>query len=161
MAVNPQQELVWQGRLHLGDEPGVYGDAAYCGLAAELPLTVQRLDSSDTSASSFKIVLDTEELQTFTGSPGHEITVVIYDPDPSQEFRFIERILARDQFTGDDNNHKEISVDVGNEVGPFRLSVRLRSDTTVTPGLYDDFIWRRLSLLAENFAFFASFGFIS
>ncbi len=22
MAINPQQELVWQGRLQLGDEPG-------------------------------------------------------------------------------------------------------------------------------------------
>jgi len=31
MAVNPKRELIWQGRLHLGDEPGIYGDAHYCG----------------------------------------------------------------------------------------------------------------------------------
>jgi hypothetical protein len=69
MAVTPQQELVWQGRLHLGDEPGVYGDAAYCGLAAELPLTVERLNPSDTSQAKFRLLLETEGLETFTGFP--------------------------------------------------------------------------------------------
>ena len=161
MAVNPKQELVWQGRLHLGDEPGVYGDASYCGITAELPLTVQRLDASDTTATSFRIILDTEALQTFSGSPGHEITILIYEPDPGQQFRLIERTLASARFTGNDNNHKEIIVNVGSETGPFRISVRFRCDTTVTPGLYDDFIWQKLSLLAEKFAFFASFGFPS
>lgn len=47
MAVNPQQELIWQGRLQLGDQPGVYGDAAYSGITAELPMTVYRVDPAD------------------------------------------------------------------------------------------------------------------
>ncbi|ERN41348.1 hypothetical protein KR51_00019150 [Rubidibacter lacunae KORDI 51-2] len=161
MAVNPQQELVWQGRIHLGDEPGIYGDASYSGLTVELPLTVQRLDPSNTDAKSFRIVLDTQGLQTFEGFPGHEITVTIYEPDPEKQYHFVERILAREQFTGKDNNHKEITTNVGDAAGPFRISVSVRCDTEVTPGLYDDFVWRRLSLLAENFAFFASFGFPS
>jgi hypothetical protein len=54
---------------------------------------------------------------------------------------------------------KEVTVDVGSAPGPFRLSVRLRIDTEVNPGLYDDFVWDRLSLRAVNFQFFASLGF--
>ena len=161
MAVNPQQELVWQGRLHLGDEPGVYGDATYTGLASELPLTVARLDPANPSEPRFKIVLDTEGLQTFSGFPGHSIVVVAYEPDPASPSKFVERILARDVFTGADHDHKEVEVDVNGYAGPFRLSIRLRCDTTVMPGLYDDFVWVRLSLVAPNHAFFASLGFPS
>ena len=161
MSVNPQQELVWLGRLHLGDEPGVYGNSSYCGLTAELPLSVYRLDPAQTNVSTFKLVLETEALQTFNGYPGHEITVIIYEPAPSQTLRSIERILVSDRFTGSDNNRKEVEVDIGQLVGPFRISVRLRCDTTVNPGLYDDFVWLKLSLAAQNFAFYASFGFPS
>ncbi len=162
MATNLKQELVWQGRLHLGDEPGVYGDATYSGLAAELPLTVYRMDPA---ATSFDVVLDTENLNTFTAfpghNPGHEITIVFYDPHATQPNQFVERPLPPVLFTTADNNHKVIPVNVGNKTGPFRVSVRFRCDTEVKPGLYDDFVWKRLSLLAKNFAFYASFGFPS
>jgi hypothetical protein len=159
MAVNPQQELIWQGRTHLGDEPGVFGDSHYSGIAAELPITVRRLDPDDTEDVPFKLVLDTENLETFGGYPGHAITVIIYEPDPTQPFHSVERILARDVFTSADNNHKEVTVSVGKSSGPFFISVRLRIDTTVNPGFYDDFVWIRLSLLSEGPKFFASFGF--
>ena len=159
MAVNPMQELVWQGRLQLGDEPGVYGDATYTGLAAELPLTVQRLDPANPTETEFRAVLETEGLQTFAGFPGHSITVVVFEPDPASPGRFKERALANGVFTGADQDRKEVTVTVGMDPGPFRIGVRLRCDTTVPPGLYDDFVWIRLSLLAENHAFFASLGF--
>ena len=159
MAVNPQSELIWQGRLQIGDEPGVYGDAAYTGLGTELPITVQRPDPNDTTQADFKLVLDTDGLQTFAGFPGHKIDVVLYEPDPAVPNHFRERLLVSDRFTGADNNHKDLAVPVGNVPGPFRMSVRLRADTTVPPGLYDDFVWIRLSLDAVNFSFFASLGF--
>jgi hypothetical protein len=156
VAVSKQQELIWQGRLHLGDEPGVYGDAAYTGLCAEHPFTVFR---SDPAEQEFKVILETENLETFAGFPGHEITVFGYVPDPAQPFHSIRQVLATARFTGADNNNKQVTVNIGSGPGPFRLSVQLRIDTTVNPGLYDDFVWRRLSLKAKNFAFFASFGF--
>jgi hypothetical protein len=87
--------------------------------------------------------------------------VVIYEPDPANPFHFLERVLAHDRFTGGDQNKKELVVDVSTAPGPFRLSVRLRCDTSVGPGLYDDFVWLRLSLLAQDFSFFASLGFPS
>ena len=41
---NPKDELIWQGRIHLGDEPGVYGDASYSGLCTERPIAVLPFD---------------------------------------------------------------------------------------------------------------------
>ncbi len=38
---NPQDELIWQGRIHIRDEPGVYGDAAHSGLCTEYPVTAK------------------------------------------------------------------------------------------------------------------------
>jgi hypothetical protein len=158
MANSPQQEMIWQGRLHLGDEPGIHGDASYSGLCAELPITVTRFDPV---AQQFQLVLTTAGLETFQGYPGHELTVFMYLPDPNQPFRSIEQVVASARFVSVDQNTKQVTVNVGSEPGPFRLSVRLRVDTTVNPGLYDDFIWRRLALKATNFQFFASFGFPS
>lgn len=159
MAVNPQNELIWQGRLHLGDEPGVFGDAAFCGLCAELPITVRRPDPSDTQASQFKLMLETEGLETYVDYPGHRLEILIYQPDPHHPNHSQERVLAAAQFTGSDHNRKEILVDVGASPGPIRLSVRLRSDTRVNPGFYDDFVWIRLALITQSFEFYASFGF--
>jgi hypothetical protein len=156
MAITPQQEMIWHGKLHLGDEPGIYGDASYTGLCAELPFTVVR---SDPNAHDFKIVLKTSNLETFQGYPGHEITVFMFLPDPTQQFHSIHEVLATARFLGTDHNTKDVTVNVGTAPGPFRLSVRLRVDTTVNPGLYDDFLWHGLSLKATNFQFFASFGF--
>ncbi len=156
MAHSPQQEMIWQGRLHLGDEPGIYGDAAYTGLAAELPITVTR---SDLAGQHFKLVLRTSDLSTFQNYPGHAITVISYVPDPTTPFHSIEQVLATAVFLGSDDNVKEVTVNVGTAPGPFSLSVRLRIDTEVNPGLYDDFVWERLSLKAVNFQFFASLGF--
>lgn len=156
MAIKAQQEMIWQGRLHIGDEPGIYGDASYPGLCAELPFTVVR---TDPTAQQFKILLATSDLETFQGYPGHEITVFEYLPDPNQQFHSIQQVLATARFGSADQNTKEVTVNVGLSPDPFRLSVRLRIDTTINPGLYDDFVWRKLSLKATNFQFFASFGF--
>lgn len=161
LAVNPNQELIWQGRLHLGDEPGVYGNASYCGICAELPITIYRNPAaSPQPITAFKLMLETEALQTFSNYPGHRIVVTQYIDDPNQQFHSIEEPFPTERFTGTDNNRKEITVDIGTAAGPFYLSVQLRCDTATNPGLYDDFIWRKLSLLATDFSFYASLGFV-
>jgi hypothetical protein len=158
MAVNPKRELIWQGRLHLGDEPGVYGDAHYCGLCAELPITVYRTDSTTTTDIPFKLIVETASVETYSGYPGHSIKVIAYEED-STPFHFVSTILADVRLTSADKNKKEIQINPGTEKSRFFISVQLRCDTEVTPGLYDDFIWRTLSLLTTNYEYYASFGF--
>jgi hypothetical protein len=157
MATNPQQELIWQGRIHLGDEPGIYGDAHYSGIAAELPITVYRLDPTSTQDLHYTLILDTEHVETYAGYPGHEITVTIYEPDPTKPYHSVERTLAQARLVSGDNNQKLIQISSGIRSGPFLITIRLRGDTSVNPGFYNDFVFIRLSLVSPDF--YALFGF--
>ncbi|HET9256151.1 MAG TPA: hypothetical protein VFO16_13255 [Pseudonocardiaceae bacterium] len=155
--LSARPELIWEGRLHMGDEPGVYGDAAYSGIAMELPLTLRKTDPSGPDTTT--LVLRTQDVQTFAGYPGHLITVTAYQPDPHDPARATEKVLTTATLTSADNNRKEITVDLAGIGSPAFVSVRVRVDTTVPPGLYDDFVVTRLSNKSVNFTFVASFGF--
>jgi hypothetical protein len=67
-------EMIWRGRLHLGDEPGVYGDAAYAGLGTELPVT---LTPSDPNASAEDVALEIQaaDVSVFAPYPGHSVSL--------------------------------------------------------------------------------------
>jgi hypothetical protein len=154
--LSPQAELIWQGRIHLGDEPGIFGDAAYPGLATELPITLEK--SPDAQEDTTTLVLRTEGVATFSGYPGHHITVTLYTPGP-QPFVWQETVLATATLTTADNDRKNVEIDLAGHTSPYRISVRVRIDTTVPAGLYDDFVWTRLLNKSPDFAFVASFGF--
>ena len=155
--LSAQPELVWQGRIHLGDEPGVYGDAAYSGVALEFPLTLQKTDPAGPDTTT--LVLRTQDVQTFAGYPGHLITVTSYQPDPGDPTRATETVLAAERLTSADNDRKDVAVDLAGIASPAFVSVRVRVDTEVPPGLYDDFVVTRLLNRSVDFTFVASFGF--
>lgn len=157
MALSQQAELIWRGRIHLGDEPGIFGDAAYSGLGVELPITLIKTDPAAEDATT--IIVRTKEVQTFTGYPGHRITVAAYVPDPDEPNHANRTVLATERLTTADDNRKEVAVDLSGLAFPAFLGVRLEVDTDVPPGLYDDFVFVRLSNSSVNFAFVASFGF--
>jgi hypothetical protein len=159
MATDQETELVWQGRLHLGDEPGVYGDACYAGLCAELPLTIFRRDPGGRADLPFTLVIEAQGARTFEGYDGHELVVVMLEPDPEAPERAVERTLICERLRSEDDGRKELTVSTGAEPGPFQISVRARIDTSVAPGLYDDFVWTRLSLLSNAVELYASLGF--
>lgn len=155
--LSSQPELIWQGRIQLGDEPGVFGDAFYSGLTAELPVTLEKIIASGPDTTV--LIVQTQNVQTFSGYPGHLVTVTLYEEDPNQQFHFVETVLATERLTTADNNRQEISINLAGKASPMFLSVRIRIDTEVPPGLYDDFVWTRLSNRSQNFTFAASLGF--
>jgi hypothetical protein len=155
LSVRP--ELVWEGRLHVGDEPGVYGDAAYCGIALELPLTLRKTDPVGPDTTT--LVLRTQDVQTFAGYPGHLITVTAFQPDSNDPTHATETVLTMERLTSADNNRKEIVINLAGIGSPAFISVRVRVGTEVPPGLYDDFVVTRLLNSSANFTFVASFGF--
>jgi len=155
--LSAQPELIWEGRVHLGDEPGVYGDAAYAGLAMELPLTLQKTDP--TGPNTTTLVLRTQDVQTFAGYPGHLVTVTNYQPNPGDPTHSSENVLTTQRIASADNNRKEVPVNLAGLPSPVYVSVRVRVDTTVPPGLYDDFVVTRLANRSPNFTFVASLGF--
>ena len=157
--LSPKPELIWQGRVHLGDEPGVFGDASYSGLAVEFPVTLQKTDPAGPDTTT--LVVQTHNVETFSGYPGHLIVVTLYEEDPNQQFHFIKTILRTERLTGADGNCREIDIDLAGKASPMFISVRVQVDTEVPPGLYDDFIVARLLNKSQNFTFVASLGFRS
>lgn len=155
--LSSQSEPIWEGRQHLGDEPGIYGDAAYSGLALEFPLTLRKTDPA--GADTTTLVLRTQDVQTFGGYPGHQVTVTAYQPDPNDPTHSTETVLTTELLTTADDNTKDLALDLTGIVAPVFVSVRVRVDTTVPPGLYDDFLVTKLLNRSTNFTFVASFGF--
>jgi len=148
-------ELVWQGRLHLGDGPGVYGDASYVGLGVEFPLTLRRFPDAN-GPSAVRLLVETEGLQPRGGLPGPTISIVQYVPgdvpEPWQAHVLGEARLAVQVTT--------VAVDVGHAMSnnePLALGVRLRINTEAPPGLYADFVL--VALRIDSTTHYASLGF--
>ncbi len=146
-------ELIWQGRLQIGDEPGVYGDAHYAGLAAELPVTLTPFQAGASGDVVFRIGADGAD--SF-GPPysGHVVTVFSVTANPLSPPLWIKTQVASGNLTG-----PSLDIAVRVETGARYFSVRVEADPAVSPGLYDDFIWRSLSLIAQGF--YADLGFRS
>lgn len=112
-----------------------------------------------TGPNSTTLELQTENLETFAGYPGHLITVTVYKPTPSDPEHAIETVLTTALFTGVDANNKSIVLNLSGIPSPIFASVRLRVDTTVPPGLYDDFVLTKLENQSANATYVATFGF--
>jgi hypothetical protein len=149
-------ELVWQGRVHLGDEPGVYGDAAYSGLSVEFPLTLEKTGSGPDTAT---LVVKTEGVQTSSGYPGHLLTVRLYEEDSNKPNHWLSSVLVTEHLTGEDENEQALAFSLEGKTSPYFLSVAVAIDTEVPPGLYDDFVVTRVLNHTQNFVFVASLGF--
>lgn len=66
---NQNDELIWQGRIHLGDEPGVYGDATYSGLCVDLPMTFHPFDPANPH-EDINLDLEAEDVNVYSGYSG-------------------------------------------------------------------------------------------
>lgn len=155
--LSSEPEMIWRGRVHLGDEPGIYGDASYSGLAVELPLTLQKTNAAGPATTTLS--LRTADVQTFAGYPGHELTVTLFRPDLAQPLHWNEVVLATARIGSADNNRKDLVVNLAGHNSPYFLSFKVEVDTDVPPGLYDDFVVTRLFNISQNFTFVASLGF--
>ncbi len=148
---NQKSQLIWAGRIHLGDEPGVYGDAAYTGLCTEFPITLTKCGNEP--QSDISLILSAQDVQVYEPYPGHQVTVVGYkevaDSDPPC-WSEVEVGVGR-------MKEDTIRIRIDNTDGLKFFSVRVRVDTTVAPGLCDELVLLRLEL--QSITHFASLGF--
>lgn len=157
-------EQIWRGRLHLGDEPGIYGDAAYAGLGVELPVTIREFGENPPDTGTFSII--TQGARRYEGYPGHRVEVVAYEEDTDLPGRYRERVVAGETLVprAGESGASETRVEVDlaavvpREGGPRYVGVRVRLDTTMPPALYDDIVLLGLSLRSTRY--YASFGFL-
>lgn len=155
---SPTYELVWRGRTHLGDEPGVYGDAQYAGLCAEWPLTLRKYDPKSTSDGSARVLLVAEDAGVLPPYPGHRVRVLRYvldkQIDNAQSWRVLPADIEDRRLISD---RLEFDIVLPGDFAVLYLSVRIEVDTSMHPGLYDDFVMTRLAVCSTTH--FASLGF--
>ena len=142
LSVRP--ELVWKGRL--GDEPGVYGDAAYSGIALELPLTLRKADPAGPDITT--LVLRTQDLCWVSRSPYYSDA---YQPDPDDPAHATETVLTTERLTSATITVRRLSSTLPG-LTPRRLSAFesgwIRAE--VPRGLYDNFVVSRLLNSSAN-----------
>jgi hypothetical protein len=142
---NPKDDLIWSGRIHIGDEPGVYGDAAYSGVCAEFPVTLKRFPQAEGTAEpadDIEIILDAADVAIFPGYElGHTVKVTGYKETAPGSNKWEVQCLGCWRLTGDELSFRLEGI------GAKRLiSIQVRVDTEVAPGLYNDFLLLRLTL---------------
>jgi hypothetical protein len=146
-------EAIWEGRIHLGDEPGIYGDAAYAGLAMEFPVTLQPFDPQSNDPADITFHLTANRVKIYPPYKGHRIAVFAYILDagsnPPTWTRRLVTEAAMDQAS--------IDVPAPGVKTERYFSVRIEVATDAAPGLYDDFVVRTFSLKSSTH--YADFGF--
>jgi hypothetical protein len=148
---NPKDELIWKGQLHIGDEPGVYGVAHYVGLCTEFPLTIRPFDPTNPK-TDVTFLLESEDVSTYTGYPGHAVSLIAYEPTGPNKWKQV--LLGSWLLT---QSQSPLQMSVPDLKGHQYFSLQVRVDTTVQPGLYNDFLLTRLAL--QSTTHYASFGF--
>ncbi|WP_345271119.1 hypothetical protein [Nibrella viscosa] len=158
---NPTSTFIWEGRIHIGDEPGIYGNANYCGLAMEFPLTVKNFSLSSPNGDTIKYELDTENVNVFTGYNGHRIVVRQYtpDPQPGNPYKWKETIIKNSDRIANGATKTIVDVNVSGSTDPIYLSIAIEVDTDVKPGLYDDFLFTGLEYSTTSQNVYVIFGF--
>jgi hypothetical protein len=155
----PSSELIWRGRMHLGDEPGVYGDASYAGLSMEWPLTLRKFQPEDEAPGRITFRIEAEDVRVFAPHRGHRVVFSIYFPDPAPDdlHRWTRMLLEPTQDFRIAGAVTEFDVHLPPERSVAYLSLRIEVDTTVHPGLCDEFVVARISMRSPTH--YGSLGF--
>lgn len=149
--------FLWEGKIQLGDEPGIYGNASFSGLAVKFPITLNNTDPTTSKDDVVTLGISTGDVNVYGGYPGHKITVFGYKEDSANPYHWLESVLATGRITGGTS----ISIDVPVEQFPKAayIALLIEIDITVTPGFYDDFIVSGLTYKTQQSAVYAKFGF--
>lgn len=146
-------EPIWEGRIHLGDEPGIYGNAAYSGLGVELPVTLTPFDPTSGKPPDITFAITANKITIYPPYKGHPVTISTYDQvagssPPTWSRRPVGSALM---------DQASIDVPTSGVKNERYFSVRIEVATDVAPGLYDDFVVRTLTLKSSTH--YADFGF--
>jgi len=150
--MNPRAEsqkridLLWQGRVHLGDEAGVHDDARYGGLCLELPVQLFPFNSKiEEGDITFQVT--TEGVQEFAAYPGHRLEIFGYSEDGANRGHWRRKLLAASPIKSAGEGTAEVRVQ---GILPEYASVSIGIDTQLPPGLYDEIIVRRVSIVSDT-----------
>jgi hypothetical protein len=142
-----ESNLIWRGKLQLGDQSVIYGDAHYIGLCAEFPIELLPFSGEDQGSGEVTVLLEAQEVRTYGDYEGHHVVVMGYGEDPKNSNRWKETELASARLS--DKSNGRVEIPIRGEI-PRYVSVRTRIDTEIPPGLYDEIVVRQLSILSKT-----------
>lgn len=145
-------ELVWRGRAHVGDEPGIYGDASYSGLSLQFPVELRAFP--DASGGEVIVVVEAEEVRIHAPSQGHPVVVLGHGPDPTDPSRWHVWEIGRHLLTTGTVSAATIVIPAP---VPSYVSIHVEVDKSIAAGLYDDFVVVRLTVRSSTH--YAALGF--
>ena len=140
-AADPVRKTMWQGVLHLGDNPGQFSSIQSAGMAIQIPCALD-------AEKHGKLFITTRDIQTLVGE-GHYVELVGHyqdDDGPAREY-----VVETFRLKGDSNN---VDVDHTFDFDPLKklyakpafYSVRVKVDTQVKYSLWDDFVLKRIDI---------------
>lgn len=151
-ALEHTSDIIWQGRIHIGDEPGYYGDAAFAGLCFDLPIELIPYsgvyEDGYESEGRVTLILRADGLRPNLGYTGHKVEFFPLVPDPKGSGAWIEGPVGAEALLGAENSGP-LSFTREGRIPRYSV-LRVRADTAVAPGLYQEIVVTRLSLASES-----------
>jgi hypothetical protein len=128
--------LVWTGSLNFGDTPGVFNDAQFVGLMAQIPITITFIPEG---VDSIELLLMTTEVEVFE----EKRHPVFWDWNAGDALpQPVGYIDDRDLIPGRPEYHVlTIPSDLAS-IGKHWITILVNAD--VQAGLRDDFVLRRI-----------------
>ena len=139
--------LIWQGRLHIGDEPGTYGDAYYVGTCVELPIELIPFSNQHEIQGELTIILKAEGVIPDRGYSGHNVIIINYEEKPPKSGCYEARTLAETRLISENSGEARLPL---KGLIPRYISVRINIDTRVEPGLYLETVVTQLSIKSSS-----------
>lgn len=147
MAIDqPVEDLIWRGRLQLGDEPGIYGDLPYVGLSAMFPIELFPFDSTlFEAAGEVHVIVSLEEVRTYSGYPGPLVVVAKQVANPQSPGHWASHELERTHIGPDGRARITLRGNI-----PRYVTLSVHADLSTPPGLCDEIVIRKLVTLSTS-----------
>lgn len=142
-AAEPVRKTVWQGAMHLGDDPRKHPKAASAGTSFQVPFKAE-------AAKTTRLTVTVEGIETQLGN-GHYVEFVAHFEKQPSKAPAKEVVVGTFRMKDDSGKEKAFAFefDSGKNLGgmtPDYYSVRVRIDTHVSFTLWDDFLVKRIDV---------------
>lgn len=146
MTSKENSDLVWCGRKHLGDQPGLYGNAEYVGLTFELPIELELMPDAPSINHEVHIAVYLE-CRNVTAPTGHIVTLNEFLPTDDSMKTWHKKLISRIDFSA---THSESAILTIRGKIPRFVTAKIEVDTSVPPGLFDDIVVTRIETRSRS-----------
>jgi hypothetical protein len=142
IAADSPRTVVWQGTVHLGDNPQQFSSTLSAGMLLQVPFQLAP------EKRAGKLTITTRDIQTLAGD-GHYADLLAHYEDPDGPAR--EYLVQTFRLKGDSNN---VDVDHAFDLEPLKglyappayYSLRIKIDNQIKFSLWDDFLLKRIEI---------------